>query len=242
MLQPNTQRTYTGAQVDARIDEGLRSYMLRVYNYMALGVAFTGGIAFLLASNLNALMAVQNMFWLFFIGILGLGWFAPRLILTGSMATAQICYWVYAGLWGAALAPLFYMYASQGDAMIIVRAFLITAGAFAGVSIYGYTTKRNLSAFATFFMMASIGLVIAIVVNAIFVQSMGFSLLVSGAVVLLFSGVTAWETQMIKNMYLANDDAHTAQRKAIFGAFALYGSFVTLFVHILNILGAMRSN
>ncbi|HKY93942.1 MAG TPA: Bax inhibitor-1/YccA family protein [Kiloniellales bacterium] len=239
MLQPNTQRAYTGARVDTRIDEGLRSYMLRVYNYMALGVAFTGGVAFLLASNVEAIMAVQNMFWLFFIGILGLGWFAPRLIFTGSMVTAQVCYWVYAGLWGAALAPLFFVY-GQLDPMLIVRAFLITAGAFAGVSIWGYTTKRNLSAFATFFVMASIGLVIAIVVNAIFVQDMTFSLLISCVVVLLFSGITAWETQMIKNMYLADDNPETAQRKAIFGAFALYGSFITLFVHILNILGMAR--
>jgi len=239
MLQPNTQRAYTGARVDTGVDEGLRSYMLRVYNYMALGVAFTGGIAFLLASNYEAIVAVQNMFWLFFIGILGLGWFAPRLILTGSMATAQICYWVYAGLWGAALAPMFFVY-GQLDPMLIVRAFLITAGAFAGVSIYGYTTKRNLSAFSTFFVMASIGLVIALVVNMLFVQDSSFSMLISAAVVLLFSGITAWETQMIKNMYLAEDNPETAQRKAIFGAFALYGSFITLFVHILNILGMAR--
>jgi uncharacterized protein len=239
MLQPNTQRAYTGARVDTRIDEGLRSYMLRVYNYMALGVAFTGGIAFLLASNIDALVAVQNMFWLFFIGILGLGWFAPRIMFTGSMAAAQICFWVYAGLWGAAMAPMFAVY-GQLDPMLIVRAFLITAGAFAGVSIYGYTTNRNLSAFSTFFVMASIGLVIAIVINMIFVQDSTFSLLISGAVVLLFSGITAWETQVIKNMYLSSDAAEATQRKAIFGAFTLYGSFITLFVHVLNILGLAR--
>lgn len=240
MLQPNTQRAYAGTRVDTGIDEGLRSYMLRVYNYMALGVAFTGGIAFLLASNINALMAVQNMFWLFFIGILGLGWFAPRLILGGSMVAAQVCFWLYAGLWGAALAPMFAVY-GQLDPMLIVRAFLITAGAFAGVSIYGYTTKRNLSVFSTFFVMASIGLLIALVVNMLFVQDSSFSLLISFAVVLLFSGITAWQTQMIKNMYLTNDSGEVAQRKAIFGAFTLYGSFITLFVYILNILGAMRN-
>ena len=230
----------TTAQSRAEIDQGLRSYMLGVYNYMALGVAFTGGIAFLLASNINALMAVQNMFWLFFIGILGLGWFAPRLILGGSMVAAQVCFWLYAGLWGAALAPMFAVY-GQLDPMLIVRAFLITAGAFAGVSIYGYTTKRNLSVFSTFFVMASIGLLIALVVNMLFVQDSSFSLLISFAVVLLFSGITAWQTQMIKNMYLTNDSGEVAQRKAIFGAFTLYGSFITLFVYILNILGAMRN-
>jgi hypothetical protein len=239
MLQPNTQRAYTGARVDTRVDEGLRSYMLRVYNYMSLGVAFTGGVAFLLASNVEAIQAVSGMFWLFFIGILGLGWFAPRIMMTGSMAAAQISYWVYAGLWGALLAPAFFYY-GQLDPMLIVRAFLITAGAFAGVSIYGYTTKRNLSAYATFFVMASIGLLIAIVVNIIFVQDSTFSLLISCAVVLLFSGITAWETQVIKNMYLSSDTGEATQRKAIFGAFVLYGSFITLFVHILNILGMAR--
>lgn len=238
MVGPNP-RVLTQTRVDGEVDAGLRSYMLRVYNYMALGVAFTGAVAFALASNLQLVVSISNMFWLFFIGILGLGWFAPRIMMTGSTAAAQICYWVYAGLWGAVLAPMFFVYGQQ-DPMIIVRAFLITAGTFAGVSIYGYTTQRNLSAFSTFFVMASIGLLIAIVVNMLFVQDSGFSLLISCAVVLLFSGVTAWETQMIKNMYVAGEADEDAKRKAIFGAFALYGSFITLFVHILHILGALR--
>lgn len=240
MVGPNP-RVLTQTRVDADVDTGLRSYMLRVYNYMALGVAFTGAIAFALASNPQLVLQINNAFWLFFIGILGLGWFAPRIMMTGSMVAAQVCYWVYAALWGAVLAPMFYIY-GQMDPMLIVRAFLITAGAFAGVSIYGYTTQRNLSAFGTFFVMASIGLLIAILVNAIFVQDVGFGLLISGAVVLLFSAVTAYETQMIKNMYVAGEADEDSKRKAIFGAFALYGSFVTLFIHILNILGAMRQN
>lgn len=238
MVGPNPQ-VYARSRSEAAVDEGLRSYMLRVYNYMSLGVAFTGAIAFLLASNVEWVMAISNMFWLFFIGILGLGFFAPKLMMTGSMATAQVCYWVYAGLWGAVMAPMFFVY-GQMDPMLIVRAFLITAGAFAGVSIYGYTTKRNLSAFASFFVMATVGLLIAMVVNMLFVQDSGFSLLISCAVVLLFSGITAYETQMIKNMYFEGDGGEVAQRKAIFGAFVLYGSFVTLFIHILHILGAMR--
>lgn len=240
MVGPNP-RVLTQTRVDADVDTGLRSYMLRVYNYMALGVAFTGAVAFALASNPELVLGINNAFWLFFIGILGLGWFAPRIMMTGSMVAAQVCYWVYAALWGAVLAPMFYIY-GQMDPMLIVRAFLITAGAFAGVSIYGYTTQRNLSAFGTFFVMASIGLLIAILVNAIFVQDVGFGLLISGAVVLLFSAVTAYETQMIKNMYVAGEADEDSKRKAIFGAFALYGSFVTLFIHILNILGAMRQN
>lgn len=240
MVQPN-QQVYSRAASAEAVDAGLRSYMLRVYNYMSLGVAFTGAIAFLLASNIQWVMAINNGFMIFFIGILALGWFAPRLMLTKSVATAQICFWVYAGLWGAALAPMMFVY-GQMDPMLIVRAFLITAGAFAGMSLVGYTTKKNLSAFANFFVMASIGLVLAMIVNMLFVESSGFSLLISVAVVLLFSGVTAWETQVIKNMYQQNWAADDASRAAIFGAFTLYGSFVTLFVHVLNILGALRNN
>lgn len=239
MVSPN-QQVFTRARVDEGVDVGLRNYMLRVYNYMALGVAFTGAIAFLIASNVQLVAAIGNLSLLFFIGILALGWFAPRIIFNGSTAAAQVCFWAYAGLWGAALAPMFFVY-GQMDPMLIVRAFLITAGAFAGVSLFGYTTKRNLSGFATFFMMAAIGLIIAMLVNAFFVQDTGFSLLISVAVVLLFSGVTAYETQIIKNMYYGSDDGQTMTRKSIFGAFMLYGSFVTLFVHILNILGIMRS-
>ena len=118
----------------------------------------------------------------------------------------------------------------------------LPVGNVACTMIYGYTTHRNLSAFASFFVMASVGLLIAILVNAIFVQDMGFSLLISCGVVLVFSGVTAYETQMIKNMYIAGEGDEDSKRKAIFGAFALYGSFITLFVHILNILGALRNN
>jgi hypothetical protein len=126
----------------ADIDVGLRSYMLRVYNYMSLGVAFTGAIAMTVAMNAQLMATVQSTFWLFFIGILGLGWFAPKLMVSKSIATAQVCFWVYAGLWGGLLGPMLYQYA-QIDPMLIARAFFISAGAFAGMSLFGYTTKRN---------------------------------------------------------------------------------------------------
>jgi len=237
MVGPNPQ-TYTRTQTADAIDAGLRSYMLRVYNYMSLGVAATGALAFLVASSPAAVQTISSMWFVFFIGILGLGWFAPKLMLQKSVAAAQICFWAYAALWGAILGPMFYVY-GQMDPLLIVRAFLITAGTFAAVSIYGYTTKRNLSAFATFFMMAMIGLLIAIVVN-MFLGSEMMSFLISGAVVLVFSALTAYETQMIKNMYYEGDAGDVASQKAIFGAFMLYGSFITLFIHILSILGMMR--
>jgi len=238
MARPN-QQVFTRTQSAEAVDAGLRSYMLRVYNYMSLGVAFTGALAFLIASNEQLVMSLSGLSLVFFIGIIGIGFFAPRVIMTKSMALAQGLYWTYCGLWGVAIAPMFFVY-GQMDPMLIVRAFLITAGTFGAVSLFGYTTKRDLSPFATFFMMAAVGLIIAMLVNAFFVGSMGMSMVISGAVVLLFSGITAWETQVIKNMYLTQDSGDVVQRKAVFGAFMLYGSFITLFVHILSLLGMAR--
>jgi uncharacterized protein len=226
----------------AEIDQGLRSYMLGVYNYMALGVAVTGIVSLALAANpaLMATIALGPMKWVLFFGVLGLGLFAPRLIFSGNTALAHAAYWGYAVLWGLLISPLiaFYMHADGGA--LVTRAFLITAATFGATSLAGYVTKRDLSGFASFFFMASIGLVIAIVVNAIFFQSVGASLVTSILVVLLFSGITAYETQMIKEMYYEGDAPGLAKGKSIFGAFALYGSFITMFVHILNILGIMN--
>ena len=226
------------------IDEGLRSYMLRVYNYMALGVAFTAIVTMAIASSpaAIALIAGTPLIWVLFAGILGLGFFAPRLIFTGSPAVAHIAYWGYAALWGAIMAPMIAMvFATNGGGMV-VQALLITSVMFGATSLYGYVTKKDLSPFATFFMMAAIGLLIAIVVNALFIQDSFFSLIVSGAVVLLFAAITAYETQMIKEMYVSADGEAVQQKKAIFGAFMLYGSFVTMFIHILNILSILQGD
>ncbi len=240
MVNPD-RRYMTRSQTEAaQIDEGLRSYMLRVYNYMSLGVAFTGAIAMLIAMNPAAVQALSGgLFWVLFIGILGLGWFAPKIMMTKSVGAAQACFWAYAGLWGALLGPMFYAYL-QVDPMLIPQAFFITAGTFAGMSLFGYTTKRNLGPMGAFLTMAVIGLLIALLVNAFLVQSSGFGLLLSFGVVLVFAGLTAYETQMIKNMYFESDGAEVTTRKSIFGAFMLYGAFVTLFIYILNILAMLR--
>ncbi len=233
-------RTMSPAQTRAaEIDVGLRSYMLRVYNYMSLGVAFTGAIGMFIATNVAYVQTVASLFWVLFIGVLGLGWFAPRIMMSKSIAAAQVCFWVYAGLWGALIGPMLYIY-GQIDPTLVARAFFITAGTFAGLSLFGYTTKINLGPIGAFLCMATIGLLIAMLVNFFFIQSTGFDLLITLAVILVFSGLTAYETQMIKNMYAEADGHDVATRKAIFGAFALYGSFITLFVWILHLLGIMR--
>ena len=222
------------------IDQGLRQYMLGVYNYMALGVAGTGLIAMLMASNPALMMQIMTtpLKWIGFIGILGIGFIAPKVIFSGSKTAAHALYWGYAALWGAMIAPTLFVFQQQGAAVEIYKAFFITASVFGAMSLYGYTTKRDLSGWASFLFMASVGLVIAIIVNAIFFKSGMASLITSSLVVLVFSAVTAYETQMIKSLY-TEGGAHN-DRAAIFGAFALYGSFVTLFIHILNILGIMR--
>jgi uncharacterized protein len=171
-----------------------------------------------------------------FLGILGLGFFAPKVMMTKSIGAAHASFWVYAAMWGALIGPMFYIY-TQGS---IARAFFITAAAFAGMSLFGYTTKRDLSAMGRFLVMASFGVLIALLVN-LFVQSSGLHLLMSIIVPVIFAGLTAFETQQIKSWYYESDARDVSQRKAIFGAFMLYGSFVTMFVWILQLVGVARS-
>ena len=229
--------TRTHTQV-ADIDVGLRKYMLGVYNYMALGVAFTGIVALAVAMSPALMQALvfSPLKWVLFGGIFLSGFIAPRIMMSGSVTACHAMYWVYAAMWGALMAPMFHIY--TGESM--VRVFFITAAAFAGLSLYGYTTKRNLSPIAAFATMAIIGVLVAMVVNMFFLQSAGLQLLISIGVVLLFAGLTAYETQMIKQMYYEGDAGEVQTRKSIFGAYLLYGSFVTLFVWLLSIFGVAR--
>jgi uncharacterized protein len=222
----------------AEVDQGLKSYMLGVYNYMALGVALTAIIVMAVASNPAALATVYSLKWVFFIATLGLGFFAPRLIFSGNTALAHAAYWGYAALWGLMIAPMVGSYLAVRPEMV-TQAFLISASTFGAASLAGYVTKRDLSGLRGFFFMATVGIIIAMLVNAFLLQSTMFSLITSIITVLIFSGITAYETQMIKEMYVEGDSTGVAKGKSIFGAFALYGSFVTIFVHILNILGIM---
>jgi len=238
-----------GADRAVAIDEGLRAYMLRVYNYMALGVAGTAIVTLFLINNpaLMQSIALGPMKWVLFFGVLGLGWFAPRLILSGSSTVAHGAYWLYCAMWGAMISPMIYAYLAKNAGGLVFQALAISAATFGATSLYGYTTKRDMTGWGSFMQMASIGLIIAMLGSYFLITDPGTSKIVSFAisalVVLLFSAVTAWETQQIKEMYTqGSGDQLLIQRSAIFGSFMLYGSFITLFVHILNILGIMRSN
>ena len=236
----NNQQTIKASSTT--VDAGLRSYMNRVYTLMSMGIGLTGIVTYIIASTPSLLIpiAVGPMKWVLFISVLGLGWYAPKIIMTKSSTAAGIAFWVYSALWGAMMAPMIaYFLQSQQGAYDIARAFLITSVMFAGSSMYGYVTKKDLSALGRFFMMAMIGLVVAMIAN-IFIGSSAMSLGISVLVVLFSAGITAYETQMIRNMYYQLPNSVAVSRFAILGAFMLYGTFVSMFIHILNIMAQMR--
>ncbi|MEQ9491452.1 MAG: Bax inhibitor-1/YccA family protein [Alphaproteobacteria bacterium] len=241
-LRSRTATTYReGASAD--VDVGLRKYMLSVYNYMAMGVALTGVVTLTMANmpDLMYTLAVGPAKWVLFIALLGMGFMSTKIITMKSTVGAQAFFWVYCAMWGVMISPMIYAFlGTPGGILDIARAFFITAGMFAGMSLFGYTTKKDLSGFGRFAVMAVIGIIIAGLVNAFFVGSSEFAFIMSLVTVLLFAGITAWETQMIKNMYQEHYGMDVISRFAIFGALQLYGSFVVMFIHILSIFGAMR--
>jgi hypothetical protein len=230
------------------IDVGLRQYMLKVYNYMALGVAATAVVTLVLMNNVELMRAVAlgPMKWVLFIAFIGIGWFGPGMMLSSrSAAVAHAFYWVYAAIAGAILSPMIFAFFKLNLGHLVFRAFALTALMFAATSLYGYVTKRDLSGWGSFLVMATIGLLIVMLGHLLF-AAMGWvdagtskmlSLVISGAAVLIFAAVSAYETQAIKEMYVETDGSTVVTQKAIFGAFLLYGTFIVMFSHILNILG-----
>lgn len=247
--RPNS--PYGGARTSGAIDQGLRSFMLGTYNYMALGVAGTAAVVMLLMANpqVMAAIALGPMKWVLFAVVMGLGWFAPRLFFGGSTAMAHGAYWLYCAAWGALIAPMVSLYVSTGMAGLVGQAFFIAAAMFAVTSLIGYTTKKDMTGWSGFLSMASIGLIVVMLGSYFFITDPGtsktVSMGISAVVVLLFSVITAFETQAIKSMYIENAQyggEEQLKRSSIFGAFMLYGSFITLFIHILNLLGMANRN
>ncbi|MDR3440458.1 Bax inhibitor-1/YccA family protein [Telmatospirillum sp.] len=245
----DTQRgTWTRAEAEAaQIDVGLRQYMLRVYNYMASGLALTGLVAALVAGTpaVNALffqvgmrgaMQPTGLGWLAIIAPIGLVFAISLGVARMRASTAQGLFWLYAALMGVSLSTLFMVYTGAS----ITRVFFITAASFAGLSLYGYTTRRNLSAFGTFLVMGLWGLVIASLVN-MFIASSALNFVISVAGVGIFAGLTAWDTQKIKEMYWAGDDGETAGKKALMGALTLYLDFINLFIMLVRLMGDRRN-
>jgi uncharacterized protein len=240
------------ARTQVAIDEGLRAYMLRVYNYMALGLAITGAAAlatFKMATtgdlvariggqginSFGQLIYQSPLKWLVIFGPLAFVLVLSFGIQKLSVATAQLLFWIYAATVGLSLSVIFLIYTGQS----IVQVFFITAASFGALSLYGYTTKRDLSAMGAFLIMGLFGIIIASVVN-VFVASSMMQWIISVVGVFIFAGLTAYDTQRIKEMYLEADDDETAGRKAVMGALSLYLDFINLFMMLLQIFGGRR--
>jgi len=246
-------RVAAGARTDAAIDEGLRAYMVKVYNLMAIGLAITGVAAFgtmMLATtndpasavatlsngkmltSLGAVLYGSPLRWVVMLAPLAVVFFLSARVHTLSVSAAQTAFWVFAGLIGLSLSSIFLVYTSAS----IVQTFFVTAAAFGALSLYGYTTRRDLTAMGSFLIMGVFGLIIAMLVN-LFMQSSALQFAISAIGVLVFAGLTAYDTQKIKEMYFEGDEVLVAGRKAIMGALTLYLDFINLFTFLLHFLG-----
>lgn len=215
--------------------EGLRTYMLSVYNYMAMALGLTGGVALLVVSSPAVLQVIMPIMWLFILAPIGLVFFLSFRINAIQYSTAQMVFWLYAALNGVAFSVIFLAYTYES----IARVFFITAGMFAAMSLYGYTTKKDLTAMGSFLFMGLIGLIIASIVNLFWASSM-LQFLVSVAGVIIFTGLTAYDTQSIKEAYIEGSSMEIAGKRAIFGALRLYLDFINLFLMLLRLLGDRR--
>jgi FtsH-binding integral membrane protein len=239
----------------ATVDAGLRAYMLRIYNYMSIGLAITGmaalgvymaavtndpsgaaakiGNAFL--TPFGYAMFVSPLKWLFILAPLAMVFVISAGINRLAPSTAQMLFWVFSALMGVSLSSIFLVYTHTS----IVRVFFITAATFGSLSLYGYTTKRDMTGMGSFLMMGLFGIIIASVVNLFLANgTMGFIISVIG--VLVFAGLTAWDTQRLKNDYIygyASAGGDVAERAAITGALSLYLNFINLFTLLLQLLG-----
>ena len=218
------------------IDVGLRNYMLRVYNYMAGGLALTGLVAYFAATTgLYAQIAQTPLIWVVVFAPLALVLLFSFRIQKMSLGAVQATFWGFAALMGLSLSYIFLIYTGAS----IAQVFFITAATFLAMSLYGYTTKSDLSKFGSFLMMGLIGIIIASLVN-LFFHSAAVQFAISVIGVLVFTGLTAWDTQRIKEMYWEGDGSIVAGKKAIMGALSLYLDFINLFLLLLQFFGARR--
>mgnify|MGYP003642360561 FL=1 len=246
-------RVANGAQAGVAIDEGLRAYMLRVYNIMAMGLGITGVAALVVAmyattndpaaavatlgngkmlTGLGAALYGSPLKWVVMLAPLAMVFFLSFRIEKMSVSAAQTTFWIYAAMMGVSLSSIFLVFTGSS----ITQTFFVTAASFGALSLYGYTTKKDLSGMGSFLIMGVFGLIIAMVVN-IFLQSSALEFAISAIGVLIFAGLTAYDTQQIKEMYYEGDADATAGRKAIMGALRLYLDFINLFMFMLQFLG-----
>ncbi len=228
-------RSGAGAR-EAAYDAGLRSYMLSIYNYMASGVLLTGLVALGFASSGYAAQVMQTpLRWLIILAPLGFVMALSFGLNRMQESTAKMLFWAFAVVMGLSLSTLFLVYTGQS----IATTFFATAAAFAGLSLWGYTTKKDLSGFGTFLIMGVVGLLIASVIN-IFLQSSALQMAVSFIGVLLFAGLTAYDTQKLKSLYFQVAGTDMMGKTVIMGALTLYLDFINMFTFLLQFMGDRR--
>ncbi|WP_421698850.1 Bax inhibitor-1/YccA family protein [Ancylobacter sp.] len=236
MNTPNSgfQWSRTASVDQAVYDEGLRRHMLRVYNYMALGLVLTGAVAFIVGTTPALYVPIFStpLKWVVMLAPLAFVLFFSFRMQSMSGSAAQTMFWAFCAVMGLSMASIFLVFTGTS----IARTFFIAATMFGATSLYGYTTKRDLSQFGSFLIMGLIGVVIASLVN-IFLGSTMLQFIVSVVGILVFVGLTAWDTQSIKEQYADHFDAESQQKLAVFGAFSLYLNFVNIFQLLLNFTG-----
>lgn len=215
-------------------DEGLRAHMLRVYNYMALGLVITGLVAFTVASVPALYVPIFStpLKWVVMLAPLAFVFLFSFRIQTMSAAGAQMMFWAFCAVMGLSMASVFLVFTGAS----IARTFFIAASMFGAMSLYGYTTRTDLTRFSSFLIMGLIGVVIASLVN-IFLGSSALQFAISVIGIVVFLGLTAWDTQTIKEQYAENFDGESRQKLAVWGAFSLYLNFINIFQLLLNFTG-----
>lgn len=241
-----TNRNVAQTSAQVYVDQGLRQYMMRVYNYMAGGLCITALASYIIMNtpallklfftiSANGAVGLSGLGWLAilapFIMVFAFGWVLNR----GSLAQVQGVYWGYAALMGVSLTPVLLAYTGAS----VTRIFLVTAATFGGMSIYGYTTRKDLTSMGSFMIMGLWGIIIASLVN-IFLKSSGLDFALSILSVIVFTGLTAYDTQKIREIYAESDTSDLSSRKAISGALALYMDFINLFLALLRLFGDRR--
>ena len=244
------QRSFTKTTDQVVIDEGLRAYMLKVYNYMTTGLLCTGLVAYFFGkasivtnelgqiigvTSIGALLFGSPLKWVVMLAPLGFVFYLSARINKMSVSSAQITFWIFSAIMGLSLASIFIVYTQAS----IARVFFISSGTFAAMSLYGYTTKKDLTKLGGFLFMGLIGIIIASLVN-LFFQSSALHFAISVIGVLVFVGLTAYDTQSIKNMYYAGDSESVGGKKALMGALRLYLDFINLFIMLLRLFGQRR--
>ena len=234
---PRSTEIVTARMSQAAIDAGLRQFMISVYNYMASGLALTGIVAYAAAETglYASLIDTPMLFWGVTLAPLALVLLLSFRIEKMSLGTAKTAFWAYAALVGLSLSGIFFVYTGTS----IARTFFITAATFLAMSLFGYTTRADLARTASFLLMGLVGIIIASIVNVFFASSI-VQLAISLIGVIVFVGLTAYDTQRIKEIYLNSDSPAIAGKKAIMGALALYLDFLNLFILLMQLTGNRR--